>query len=117
MKSKTVYQADADGFFLHELPAYELPLEPGKFNVPFGAYADAPAEPAAGYIAKRTASGWQQVEDHRAATLYVVSTGSSYSIGSTIELNGAKVRYDGGGPVPNWLTTTAPVKQAAGASS
>ena len=110
MQSKTVYQADADGFFLHELTAYELPLEPDKFNVPHGAYEDAPAVAAPGYVAKRSGTGWQQVQDNRGATLYVVSTGAPYAVGSEIAVGSAMVRYDGGGPPPAWLTSTAPQK-------
>ncbi|WZB70777.1 hypothetical protein WJ968_37155 [Achromobacter xylosoxidans] len=40
---KKVYQTDSDGLYLYESIANELAMTPGRFNVPFGAYEDAPA--------------------------------------------------------------------------
>lgn len=113
MKTKTVYQADADGFFLYTTEACELPLQPGCFNVPYLACEDEPPAVSGGRVAKRVDSAWSVVDDNRDASLYVVSTGAPYQIGSEVEVDGAAARYDGGGPFPSWLTDAVPAPDAA----
>lgn len=46
---------------------------------------------------------WEVVADNRKTTMYLTTDGSTYTIGS--EASGQS--YDGLGPVPAWLTTTA----------
>ena len=57
------------------------------------------------------------VEDHRATPLWVAETGESYAIGSKIKLRGGvdDLRYPGWGPLPAWLSDTAPQRPAEGA--
>ena len=47
----------------------------------------------------------------------VAETGESYAIGSKIKLRGGvdDVRYPGWGPLPAWLSDTAPPRPAEGA--
>ena len=45
---KSVFQTDDDGLFLYETVANDLPLSPGAYNVPFGAYPDAPPAGSSG---------------------------------------------------------------------
>lgn len=109
MKIKTVYQTDQYGFFLYPTDAHELPLSPGDFNIPYGAYEGAPPVCAAGLVARRTSDGWVAVEDHRRDQLFVLDGSGVYEMGSQVEVDGESVTYDGGGPVPSWLTADAPV--------
>jgi hypothetical protein len=110
MATINVYQTDDHGFYLYETVAYEFPLAPGTYNIPYGAYTDAPPEVAAGMVARRVDDEWVVVEDHRKDVLYVVASGQQYTIGSIVEVDGADQSYDGGGPVPTWLTDVAPVQ-------
>lgn len=73
---KSVFQTDDDGLFLYETVANDLPLSPGAYNVPFGAYPDAPPAGGSGRWPRWTGNGWQMVEDHRATPLWVAETGS-----------------------------------------
>ncbi|VFR81319.1 hypothetical protein RAN3_2556 [plant metagenome] len=104
----TVYQTDSDGLFLHPVVANELPLQPGTYNVPYGARLTAPPEAPAGQVALAVGESWTLVEDHRDATLYRISDGSEYATGSTVLDAGQVVRYPGWGQVPTWLTPLAP---------
>ncbi|MBR8657438.1 phage tail protein [Achromobacter sp. Marseille-Q0513] len=114
---KSVFQTDDDGLFLYETVANDLPLSPGAYNVPFGAYPDAPPAGGSGRWPRWTGNGWQMVEDHRATPLWVAETGESYAIGSKIKLRGGvdDVRYPGWGPLPAWLSDTAPPRPAESA--
>lgn len=108
METKPVFQGDQHGFYLYEAVANELPLSPGAFNIPYGAYEDKPPLAPDGMVARRDGNGWQVVADHRRDMLYVVETGQQYSIGSPVEVGGQTLMYDGGGAVPAWLTDDAP---------
>lgn len=108
----TVYQTDADGLYLHAVTANELAMQPGTYNVPFGARLTAPPEAPAGQVALAVGESWTLVEDHRAATLYRTSDGSEYAIGSTVLDRDQAVRYPGWGPIPDWLTSTRPEMDA-----
>ncbi|MFY1901499.1 phage tail protein [Achromobacter xylosoxidans] len=111
MATKTVYQTDpATGIYLFPTLANELALAPGVFNIPFGAYEDAPPAAEPGHVAKRdhAGSGWTVVEDHRGDVLYLADHGGQYSLGSTVEIEGLPMSYPGWGKVPAWLTLTAP---------
>ena len=52
---KTVYQANDDGLFLYETVANELALTPGSFNIPYGAFEDAPPATTSQQTKARTA--------------------------------------------------------------
>lgn len=108
MSQKTIYQADKNGFFLYEDQANAFFLDPTRFNIPYLAYEEKPPATDPGYVARRKNGEWIVVEDHRADVLYVASTGEIYTIDSTVEIDNASVRYDGGGPIPPWLTPDAP---------
>ncbi|WP_353191951.1 phage tail protein [Pandoraea pnomenusa] len=108
MEEKTVYQTDAAGFFLYRTTAHELFLSPGEFNVPYGAVEAEPPAANDGSVPKWDGEKWMIVEDHRQKSLYVVATGAAYTLGDTVELNSESVTYDGGGPIPAWLTLDAP---------
>lgn len=119
MSSITVYQADPQGFFLYATEAYELPLQLGDFNVPYGALIDAPPAATQGYVARAGENGWQLVEDHRQDRLFYVlqpaagdelAVFAEYVIGSEVSVDGQELRYDGGGPVPAWLIAQLPEK-------
>jgi hypothetical protein len=106
MESKTVYQTDPKGFYLHPTVIYsEL-----KFIVPYLAYEDAPPHTQEGEIARRVNDGrnWQVGEDHRKDTLYLAATGERYEIDHAVVIDGAEAVYDGFGPLPDWLTTVQP---------
>jgi len=107
---KRVYQTDQNGVFLYESHASELPLSPGSFNIPFGAVEDAPPAAPAGMVAQQQASGWSLVEDHRADELWAVSTGAPYHLGDKVGADGQMMSYSGLGPVPDWLTQSAPIQ-------
>lgn len=116
MATKIVYQTDNDQIFIYETLAHELALAPGQYNIPYGAYEDAPPAVAAGQCARRTAdeTAWEVVEDHRSDTLYLVDGGAQYSRGSVVEVDGLDVSYPGWGPVPAWLTDVAPTPAPLG---
>ncbi|MFY2089911.1 phage tail protein [Achromobacter xylosoxidans] len=105
---KTVYQTDADGLFLYEAQANELPFSPGNFNIPFGAHGDAPPQKRAGMVARREGSQWVMVEDHRKTPLWDLETGQVYAVGTSVNVNGTDLAYPGWGPLPSWLTSTKP---------
>ncbi|WP_112069206.1 phage tail protein [Herbaspirillum rubrisubalbicans] len=117
MSSITVYQADPLGFFLYPTEAFELPLQPGDFNIPYGALTDAPPAVPQGYAARVGGNGWHLVEDHRQDRLFYMSQAAAgdelaifaeYVIGTLVIVDGQELRYDGGGPVPSWLMTQLP---------
>ena len=113
MESIIVYQADALGFFIYPTTAYELGLQPGDYNVPYGAKRTAPPEAPAGFVARSSGpEEWILVEDHRKDELYYVATPAvgdtlavykPYSMGTLVVVDGQEFIYDGGGPVPSWL--------------
>ncbi|WP_088155721.1 phage tail protein [Achromobacter xylosoxidans] len=106
---KTVYQTDANDIYIYPTPANELTLAPSHFNVPFGAYEEVPPEAPPGMLVIRVAGAWALAEDHRRASLWLVSTGAPYVIGSEVALEGETFSYAGAGSIPQWLTATAPV--------
>lgn len=101
---KVVYQTAPNGLFLHEVEASELALSPGEFNIPFGAYVDAPPRAPAGTVARRDGSRWILVDDHRNTPLWITETGQPYSLGTSATVDGQDTAYPGYGPVPDWLT-------------
>lgn len=105
-----VFQTDGDGLFLYEAVANELPLDPGAFNVPYGAQEVPPPDVPVGYVARWDGAKWTSVQDHRNADLWVVSTGQPYSIRTEVEQDGVAVSYMGWGSLPAWLTNTAPAE-------
>jgi len=121
MKTKAVYQTDQRGFFLYESEAHELALAPGYFNIPNGAYELKPPATGAGMVARWLEDGWSLVEDHRSDILYYIKTPATeetpalieqYVIGTEATADGELVSYDGGGPIPAWLTDVAPAAPA-----
>ncbi|MCD0498546.1 phage tail protein [Achromobacter sp. MY14] len=111
---KVVHQTDPNGFFLHEVGASELALSPGDFNIPFGAYVDAPPTVPAGKVARREGDRWVVVDDHRSTPLWNVETAQPYSVGTSATVDGKEVLYPGYGPIPAWLTVLEPVALPAG---
>lgn len=112
-RKKTVYQADMRGFFLHPDEASELFFQPGEFNMPFGSVEQEPPPAGEGFVPRLIGGKWEVVEDHRGEVLYVASTGAHYEFGTLVELDGSSVIYDGGGPVPAWLTNVPPEPEPA----
>lgn len=113
MTQRPVYQTDSDGFFLYQSVANELPRSPGTFNIPFGAYEDAPPESDRGLSARRERDRWELVEDHRSTKLWTVEAQEPYTIGSTLRIAGEDLRYPGWGPIPGWLSRADPSSQPA----
>ena len=116
---KTVYQSDPiSGIYLFTTQANELALAPGLFNIPFGAYEEAPPAVPEGEVAQwnPTSSAWMAVEDHRGETFYLVKDGTAYEMGSSVEVDGEPTSYPGWGKVPAWLTLIpgSPVASEAG---
>lgn len=119
----TVYQADALGFYNHEGRAYELFLQPGEYNIPFGAKRTAPPVTAAGFVARSSGpEEWTVVEDHRKDVLFYEKTPAAgdapavfaqYQMNTMVEIGGVELSYDGGGEVPAWLTATPPAPSEA----
>lgn len=105
---KEVFQTDEDGLFLYKTVANELALMGGTFNIPYGAYEDAPPAPSEGKWPRRLGSAWVMVDDYRTTPLWVVDTGAQYSIGAEQDVAGSKVNYPGWGELPAWLTTVEP---------
>ena len=105
---KTVFQTDLDGLYLYDTVANELAMEPGAFNIPFGAQEVPPPAAPAGQVARWAGSAWVLVEDHRATQFYRTDSGQPYAFGSTIEVEGVAVSYKGWGAVPTWLTDVQP---------
>ncbi|VVE55305.1 hypothetical protein PIN31009_04955 [Pandoraea iniqua] len=104
MEEKIVYQTDESGFFLYQTTAHELFLSPGEFNVPYGAVEAEPPAVNEGSVSRWDGEKWTIVEDNRRKLLYVVTTSAPYTIGEPVDLVNETVRYDGGGPIPAWLT-------------
>ncbi|RIJ00775.1 phage tail protein [Achromobacter sp. K91] len=105
---KEVFQTDADGLYLYKTVANELALTPGAYNVPYGAYEEAPPIPPAGKWPRRVGDSWEMVDDYRATPLWIVDTGSPYMIGTETETAEGKVTYGGWGELPAWLTAVEP---------
>jgi len=109
VKSITVYQTDADGAYAHEAQAHELPLEPGVFNVPYGALLTPPPETEDGQVAVAiSGDNWTVMTDHRNDTLYRTDNGEPYARGTVVNIDGQPVRYIGLDTIPDWLTLEAP---------
>lgn len=108
MKKITVYQTDPDGLYQYEAVAHEYPLQPGTYNVPYGARISPPPAAPAGQVAQAVGDTWRLVADHRNAQLYRTDTAEAYSCGAVVNVNGQAVRYPGWGDVPAWLTSEVP---------
>jgi hypothetical protein len=109
---KAVYQTDSNGLYLYESVANELSLSPGSFNIPFGAYLDAPPATEVGSRPRREGDKWELVEDHRDTSLWFAETGEQYTLGNVRTVNGVDVSYPGWGPLPAWLTDVPPQQSA-----
>lgn len=59
---KTVYQTDANGYFVAPVPADPSPLEPGVWLIPAGAVEAEPPAVASGQVARMVNGAWS-VED------------------------------------------------------
>jgi hypothetical protein len=105
---KVVYQTSPDGLFIHEVGASELSLSPGEFNIPFGAYVDAPPAAPAGKVARREGNDWILIDDHRNTPLWIAETGLHYSVGTSATVDGQELAYPGYGQIPSWLTVDEP---------
>lgn len=100
---KLMSQLDARGYFVGPVWADASPLdEPGYFLIPGGAIDREPPNPVEPERLYRPAgdAGWMSVEDFRQRTFYLTRDGEAYGLGE--ESKGQ--RYDGIGPLPNWLT-------------
>ncbi|MFY3535570.1 hypothetical protein, partial [Achromobacter denitrificans] len=118
MKQKTVYQTDNEGLFAYETLANELALAPGVYNIPYGAYEDAPPPAPAGMVQRRAdGQAWSLVEDHRDARLWLAATGAPYSRHEEVEIDGVVSQYPGWGPVPAWLTLVEPPRHVEDAEA
>lgn len=111
MTTLTVYQTDDAGAYLFPVQANEIALQPTEFNIPYGAVEEAPPPVPAGQVAQWSNGEWLTVVDNRNVTLYVASSGAPYTLGESIEVDNASVRYNGLGLIPSWLTTAAPAEQ------
>lgn len=118
-RQKTVWQADLLGFLLYSAVAHELALQPGSYNVPFGALEVEPLPAPAGMVnrANEDWTSWELVEDHRRDQLYYLSSPATdqapaqyaqYVMNTPVEIDGVTASYDGGGPVPGWLMVLLP---------
>jgi len=114
---KNVFQTNDDGLYLYPSVANELALSPGEFNIAYRAYEDAPPAPSAGKWPRRVGEAWVMVDDYRTTPLWVVETGTPYSIGADHDGAGGKVSYPGWGTLPAWLTTVEPPRPAADVDS
>ncbi len=108
MKTIPTWQTDLSGFLLYTALANELAMQPDHYNIPFGAYDNEPPEAPDGHVVRRIDDDWVIVEDHRSDTLYLVDTGVQYQIGTEVQMGVDLLSYDGGGPIPDWLTVEPP---------
>jgi len=109
MSSITVYQTDVDGAYAHETQAHEMALEPGVFNVPYGALLTPPPNTNEGQVAVAiSGDNWMVVANHRGDTLYRTDNDEAYALGTVINIDGQAARYSGLGDIPDWLTDIAP---------
>jgi len=116
---KTVWQADLLGFLLYPAVAHELGLQPGAYNIPFGALEAEPLPAPPGMVnrANDDWTSWELVEDHRQDRLFYMVRAATedepavfaeYIIGKQVVVDGQEQRYDGGGPIPAWLLIQPP---------
>ncbi|MNV13481.1 hypothetical protein D3C71_1041200 [compost metagenome] len=105
----TVFQTDVDGLYQYEAVAHELPLSPGKFNVPYGAETAAPPAAPPGMVARWGGKSWELVQDNRHADLWISTNNEPYTVGRDALLEGTVYSYPGWGPLPDWLTHIKPV--------
>lgn len=113
---KDVFQTGEGGLYLYKSIANELALTPGAFNIPYGAFEDAPPAPPAGKWPQRVGEAWIMVDDYRTTPLWVVETGSPYSIGAEHDGAGGTVSYPGWGKLPDWLTAVEQPRPVEAAS-
>ena len=112
---KSVFQTDDDGLFLYETVANDLPvarrLQRALWRLSRCA-ARRRQRPLAALDGQWLADG-RRPSRHAA----MVAEGESYAIGSKIKLRGGvdDLRYPGWGPLPAWLSDTAPQRPAEGA--
>lgn len=105
---KDVFQTGEGGLYMYKSIANELALTPDAFNIPYGAFEDAPPAPPAGKWPLRVGEAWIMVEDYRTTPLWVVETSAPYSIGAEHGGVGGNVSYPGWGELPAWLTAVEP---------
>ncbi|KRC86388.1 phage tail protein [Achromobacter sp. Root83] len=105
---KIVYQADFNGLYLCPVTANELALAPGVFNIPYGAYEEAPPAPIAGKCPRRVGNAWVMVADFRTTPLWMVETGAQYTLGELAYGGDGEASYPGWGDLPPWLTDVPP---------
>jgi len=103
VNTKTYYLLDVARCFAFAGQAREYADDPGVYNVPNDAVLVEPPPAPAGSVARWTGEGWQIVEDHRRATLYLPD-GQTYPIGSDADGQ----TYDGLGAIPAWLADAPP---------
>lgn len=108
MNQIPVFQTNSDGLFLYQAVAHEFPLQPGVFNVPYGAKLTPPPDAPAGQIAQAIGDGWRLVEDHREQSFYRTDTAEPYEVGQAVLIGEQVVRYPGWDVVPAWLTAAVP---------
>ena len=79
-----------NGEFLGACAADPSPLEPGVWLIPAHSYRIQPPEPKAGFAAIATQDGkhWDQVVDHRGATVYRTADGEAQTWTTLGELSG-----------------------------
>jgi hypothetical protein len=109
MQSKIVYQANEKDFFIHDVEIYKG--ESGEFVIPYRAYEDSPHPIPEGFCARRlggVSGHWAIGEDHRRDALYVAGTATKYEIDHIEVADGVELVYGGFGPLPAWLSATAP---------
>ena len=112
---KSVFQTDDDGLFLYETVANDLPvarrLQRALWRL---------SRCAARRQRPLAALDGQWLADGRRPSRHAAmggGNGESYAIGSKIKLRGGvdDLRYPGWGPLPAWLSDTAPQRPAEGA--
>ena len=113
---KDVFQTGKGCLYLYKSIANELALTPGAFNIPYGAFEDAPPAPPAGKWPQRVGEAWIMVDDYRTTPLWVVETGSPYSIGAEHDGAGGTFSYPGWGKLPDWLTAVEQPRPVEAAS-
>ncbi len=113
LRKKTVYQADIDDFYLFPWKRTSCLFAPA-FNIPFGAYEDAlrecsgrlrrPPQPG-----RKPAGTWLKIIAPRRSTPL---TAARSTRGTVVEVcaRSAAILV---GPIPDWLTPTAPTPEPA----
>ena len=111
---KSVFQTDDDGLFLYETVANDLPCRPAPTTCPLAPIPMRRPRQARGRAGRAMAGRWSKTIAPRR---YGWRKRGVYAIGSKIKLRGGvdDLRYPGWGPLPAWLSDTAPQRPAEGA--